>query len=61
MGHIIIIRRVIVRRGMKRTIEDLGDAVTNPVVHDICNKPLDQWSPSDVLIVQTELDRHKAE
>lgn len=51
--------RSIVRRGMKRTIEDLGTDVVNPDVHDICAMHIDSWSADEEAIVQTEIDRHK--
>jgi len=61
MGVIIINPRSVVRRGMKRTIEDLGNHVSNPQVHDICEKHVDDWSSEEESVVQAQIDSFKAQ
>lgn len=60
-GHVIIKPRSIIRRGMKRIIEDLSEYVTDPDVHDICNKHVDDWTDMEELTVQVQIDALKSE
>jgi len=61
MGVVIIRPRSIVRRGMKRTIEDLGALVTDSDVFTICDMHVDDWTAEQEAYVQAEIDRHKTE
>lgn len=61
MGVIIIRPRSVVRRGMKRTIEDLGTSVTDPDVFAICDTHVDDWTAEQEAYVQAEIDRHKTD
>lgn len=59
MGVIIIGPRRVVRRGMKRIIEDLETYVSNPQVHAIMEKSINEWTETEESIVQSEIDRLK--
>lgn len=57
MGHVIVKPRAIIRRGMKRTIEDLGSHVSDPLVHNICEQRVNDWSDNDYAKVKAEIER----